>query len=498
MHKIVYLFTLLTILFLLNLIHDPAYAQPAGAKNADIIELIIQGTVHPDQQYSYRLEPFDVPEGIGAIEFTFSYDGRGEYAEMEIGLFDPFGFRGTSRFSKDSFYISKYRTTASYFPGDIAPGLWNVSLGFPTITQEAGYTIHIRMIPEGHPEYYGPSEIALDSGKRWYKGDFHTHTGHSDGFGCPDTEGNRSPCQVFQTAQASHRNGLDFVSIADHNTVSHHQDMNILQPSFPGLLLVRGQEVTTFYGHMNVFGTSIPVEFRIGYEGITVKDIQEQSRSLGALFSINHPGRDTGASCTGCGWSAENTDYNLVDAIEVVNGTNIETRIAGIPFWHERLNEGYRITGIGGSDDHGAGFGRSQPGTPTTMVYAESLSEADLLKAVKKGRVYLRTRSPDGPAIEFTATDGVDTWQMGDVIPVDELEKDQPVYIQIKYDNYDFVIPEIIWNGESVEWKPENSLVEAEYRINQYRINGFGPGWVRFNLRDDEGIVVVSNPIYIR
>jgi hypothetical protein len=60
------------------------------------------------------------------------------------------------------------------------------------------------------------------------------------------------------------------------------------------------------------------------------------------------------------------------------------------------------------------------------------------------------------------------------------------------------VIPEIIWNGESVEWKPENSLVEAEYRINQYRINGFGPGWVRFNLRDDEGIVVVSNPIYIR
>lgn len=494
----IFLSSLIPFFFNLILIHNPAAAESGDVNDSDIQQLVIQGIVFPDQQYSYRLEPFDVPEGIGALEFTFSYDGRREYAEMEIGLFDPYGFRGTSRFSKDEFYISKYRTTASYFTGRIMPGEWNVSLGFPTITQEAGYTIQIRMIPEGHPEYYGPSEIALETGKRWYKGDFHTHTGHSDGFGCPDTEGNRSPCQVFQTAQAAHRNGLDFVTIADHNTVSHHQDMKILQPSFPGMLLLRGQEVTTFYGHMNVFGTSIPVEFRIGYNGLTVKNIQEQSRSLGALFSINHPGRDTGARCTGCGWSAENTDYNLVDAIEVVNGTNIETRVAGIPFWHERLNEGYMITGIGGSDDHGAGFGRAQPGTPTTMVYAESLSEADLLKAVKKGRVYLRTRSPDGPAIEYIATDGVNNWQMGDVIPVDELANDQPVYIQIKYDHYDSVEPEIIMNGKSVEWKAEQSLVEDKYRIKRFRINGNGPGWVRFNLRDDEGIVVISNPIYIR
>ncbi|TVQ05729.1 MAG: hypothetical protein EA359_02375, partial [Balneolaceae bacterium] len=221
--------------------------NPSETPN-QIVTIMIEGSVQPDQQYSYRLEPFYVPKGIGALEFEFSYEGRRQFAEMEIGVFDPDGFRGTSRFSKDTFYISKYRTTASYFPGPIIPGEWNVSLGFPTITHESGYTIHIRMIPEDDPEYYGPSNTALIVEKRWYKGDFHTHTGHSDGFGCPDTDGNRSPCQVFQTVQAAHRNGLDFVSIADHNTVSHHQDMKILQPSFPNLLLLRGQEVTTFYG----------------------------------------------------------------------------------------------------------------------------------------------------------------------------------------------------------------------------------------------------------
>lgn len=463
----------------------------------EILTVLIEGTVTPEQQYTYRLEPFVVPEGTGALEFTFDYEGRRVHSEMEIGLFDPQGFRGTSRFSKSTFYISKYRTTASYFPGPILEGEWNISLGFPTITQDASYTVTIRMIPENHPEYYGPSNVALNDASQWYRGDFHTHTGHSDAFGCHDTRGNRSTCQVWHVAEASHRNGLDFVSINDHNTVSHHQDIKIAQPTFPDLLLLRGQEVTTFYGHMNVIGTSIPVDFRIGFDEMTVNHIQKNSLSLGSLLVIAHPGRETGARCTGCGWSADHTDYHIVDAIEIVNGTNIETDISGIPFWHERLNEGYMITGIGGSDDHGGGFGRAQPGTPTTMVYAGALSESALLDAVRKGRVYLKTRNPYGPEVEFTVTAGDQVYEMGDVVSGNDYRLDE-VLIQIGYTQRNENTLELILNSEILDLEPSASQVYRDKAFKTFRLKIEDSGWLRFNLRDSEGITIISNPIYFR
>lgn len=463
----------------------------------EIHVLELTGTITPSEEGTYIKIPFTVPSSTGALEIEFEYEGRRIHSEIEIGLFDPNGFRGTSRFSKSRFYLSRHRTTPSYFPGPVEPGEWHVSLGFPTIRQESAYRVKITMIPKSHPVYTGPDSESLQDSLKWYKGDFHTHTGHSDAFGCHDTRGLRSPCQVYQVAEASHRNGLDFVSINDHNTVSHHQDIFTIQPTFPDLLLIRGQEVTTFFGHMNVIGTSEPVDFRIGYENYTVSDIQALSRDLGSLFVIAHPGRETGPSCTGCGWSAENTNFDLVDAIEIVNGTNVETAIAGIPFWHERLNEGYRITGIGGSDDHGAGFGRAQPGTPTTMVYAASLSEKDLIDSVRKGRVYLKTRAPEGPEIRFYATMGDKRWEMGDEIRSKELTEKEIKFF-IEYSHFEENEVELIINGELVNHSLIDRNPSGHFATKEFSHPANETGWIRFNLRDPEGITVISNPIYIR
>ena len=43
----------------------------------------------PEDQYTYRLEEFEVPEGIGALQVDFDYSGKDSHAEMEIGLYDP-------------------------------------------------------------------------------------------------------------------------------------------------------------------------------------------------------------------------------------------------------------------------------------------------------------------------------------------------------------------------------------------------------------------------
>jgi len=471
----------------------------AKASNVDIEikEITITGMAQPEDQYTYRLEEFEVPVGIGALQVDFDYSGKDSHAEMEIGLYDPNGFRGTSRFSKSSFYISKYRTTPSYFPGPVSAGKWSISLGFPTILDASDYNIKIRMIPKNHPEYYRPLTETFSESERWYRGDFHTHTGHSDAFGCNDTQGNRSPCQVYQVAEAAHRNGLDFVSVTDHNTVSHHQDMMVIQPTFTDLLLMRGQEVTTFYGHANVIGTSIPLDFRIGYENYNAHHIQKQSQTLGSLFSINHPGRETGASCTGCGWSADSTNYDLVDAVEVVNGTNVENDIAGIPFWHNLLNEGYKITAIGGSDDHSGGFGNAQPGTPTTMVWAHALSEQSIIEGVKSGKVYLKTAHASDPDITFYAESGDEMWEMGDAIVADN-HSSGPVTFNVITAVQDDLSAEWIMNGDVIE-RQETGIEMTDGQVKfTYNVPDPAPGWVRLNLRRDGNITIITNPIYIK
>lgn len=488
------LLILLLTLFLLFL-YDTHTDGHSHQNNIEVV--VINGVAQPSDQYTYRLEEFIVPEGTGAIEVEFDYTGKYTHSEIEIGLFDPDGFRGTSRFSKSSFIVSKYRTTPSYFPGPVLAGVWQISLGFPTIRAESEYEVTIRLIPKNHPEFFGPLNETLSDEQRWYHGDFHTHTGHSDAFGCHDTEGLRSPCQVYQVAEAAHRNNLDFVAITDHNTVSHHQDMMVIQPTFPNMLLMRGQEVTTFYGHANVYGTSIPLDFRIGYEARNVQHIQQESKNLSSLFSINHPGRETGPSCTGCGWSADSTNYNLVDAVEIVNGTNVETEISGIPFWHDLLNRGYRITAIGGSDDHGAGFGRAQPGTPTTVVWADNLSEKSILEGVRSGKVYLKTQHASDPDINFYAEINDEKWEMGSTISIDEHSAESISFnvITVPQEN---LTAEWILNGETIELQETAHLIEGGKIQFNYTLETPVFGWIRLNLRRDQKITTISNPIYMK
>jgi hypothetical protein len=79
--------------------------------------------------------------------------------------------------------------------------------------------------------------------------------------------------------------------------------------------------------------------------------------------------------------------------VEVVNGPEIESQFSGIPFWEKELNEGHRLTAIGGSDNHQADLPANAAraiGSPATMVYAEELSQTAILRAIRHFAVDLR------------------------------------------------------------------------------------------------------------
>ena len=61
----------------------------------------------------------------------------------------------------------------------------------------------------------------------------------------------------------------------------------------------------TYFGHVQSLGeTPGFVEYRHGFEDVTVRDIQAGVRAAGALFGVNHPTTFPGplfrAFCRGC------------------------------------------------------------------------------------------------------------------------------------------------------------------------------------------------------
>src|SRR5258705_182578 len=63
---------------------------------------------------------------------------------------------------------------------------------------------------------------------------------------------------------------LDFVNLSDHNTVAQHALAAAYLQTHPDLLLLRGDEITTYAGHGNAVGLRAYVDHRIGYRGRTI------------------------------------------------------------------------------------------------------------------------------------------------------------------------------------------------------------------------------------
>jgi hypothetical protein len=471
---------------------------PAGRRRLVAArDIVLEGTLAASDRLTWIERPFEVPPGTARLDVVMTYADRERGTAIEFGAYDPQRFRGASRTSKTAFFIAETAATPSYQPGPLVPGTWRLLMGIPSIRDgvRSPYRIVVRLTPAG-PGQPSPTAVPASramSGPRWYQGDLHAHTMHSDGFQCADGRGGNGPCAAHLVASAAERRGLDFAAVTDHNTTSHHHGLVELQARHPDLLVLRGQEVTTFHGHANVFGTSEVIDFRIGHPGVTAASVFGHARRLGALVAINHPGRETGETCTGCGWDAPHTDYTLVDAIEVVNGRNVSGPTAGEPFWHARLNEGHRLTGIGGGDDHGGATRQgSAVGTPTTVIHAEGLSEAALLAGIRAGRVYIKTRGPLGPDLRFDVPAHQAT--MGDVVSLTG-----PARIV-------FRTRVIGAAGQSVDII-KNGLVQADAARHALTSNDEAreialdvkPGdWVRVNVRDEAGITVMGNPVYFR
>ncbi len=415
-HKIKW-FLLSTGLFAVAI--STAFAEPAPKP-----DVVLHGPVHPSQNHGYVAAPFHVPAGVKRVTLVFSYTGKDQHTALDLGLQDPAELRCWSGGNKSVLTVGLADATPSCLPGPIPAGTWKVMIGVPNIRPQvtSHYTARIFFTRSGLvADYPEVLREPLRAGPAWFRGDLHMHTGHSDGQ-CPNQTGTMVPCPVFVTVEAAVRRGLDFIAITDHNAQSQYDAMRELQPYFNKVLLIPGREITTNFGHLNLLGTTDYLDFRLGTPAVpTVNDLLRNARKLGALISINHPSDPTGEQCMGCGWNpSPPANMHLLNAIEAVNGGSEKfPSLSGIPFWMQQLNLGYRLTAIGGSDNHRPLMPLDEPnsvGSPTTVVYAANLSTPAILEGIRAGHVFLDLTGSHDRMDVLTASCGASRAQMGDLL----------------------------------------------------------------------------------
>lgn len=469
-----------------------AILSPAPAQAA--ADLTLTGVMTGADHQTYREVPFRVPAGVTAVTVEFAYTGREQKSVIDLGLRDPQRFRGWSGGNKARFTVSETWATPSYLPGPLPAGTWRLILGVPNLRKDARAEYVAKITFERDGRFEGFAEAPLKAGPAWYRGDLHLHTAHSDG-SCASQSGRRVPCPLYRTLEAAAERGLDFVAVTEHNTTSHHEALAELQPAFDQLLLIPGREITTFQGHANVFGTTAPLDFQLGGpRAPALHHILDQAEAAGALVSVNHPGLPSGEACMGCGWTAPTGDPRIA-AVEAVNGGNA----VGLAFWEARLNEGRRVTAVGGSDNHDAALDPARApavGVPTTVVFAEALSQAAILDAIRAGHAFVDLAGSRDRLLDVTARAGSASARMGDVLRVPAWER---VRLEVRL--------------KGVE---TGRLAFAGPLAARIREGGVGPlsadetrtltlvgdqpfaGWLRVDVRGPDGrLWLLGNPIYL-
>ena len=474
---------------------------------------VITGDFSSAQEGAFVFLPFDVPAGQTAVRVKYCYDqpdlptnARVRHT-LDIGLYQPRTggdtiwdapeFRGWSGSNISDFKVtpegyspsSGFGTTRGYLPGPIPSGEWAVELGLASVVGQSGgdldggvnWRVEIDYSNDAANSNEPYQSAAYDSspakpGSAWYAGDFHVHSSMSGDAGsatlrkvlsyafCPDPAlGN-----LCAAPEAQPGAGLDFTNVNDHNNGAAWGEIGRYQADYPGHLVIRSQEVTTYRGHTQSDANPHYVDYRTGpvYQresngSLTLLreptapgmngGIFDQVHAGGGFTQINHPTifpslvPSFSELCRGCPWdySDAETDYSKVDAIEVSTGPaglNQPTNPGPNPFTPLALQfyqhaidangfDSNHIAAVGGSDDHSAGdvdptdVTAAPIGEPTTEVYAPELSEPGIEQGVLAGHTYVKLWGSNGPDARLEAQPAGPSGPiaiMGDTVDADQ------------------------------------------------------------------------------
>jgi len=462
---------------------------------------------HARQQYVYV--PFDVPSGARRLEVNYHYENQVQGAQefnpgnnIDIGVFDVRGadflrggFRGWSGGARSSFFITPDAATPGYLRGPIQPGPWNIIFGLSKISDDlVRYRVNVDLELDPAADdnvateppapgaalrqaMHAPAGGANGTG-RWYRGDLHAHSEHSDGANT-----------VEEIVAFVRQAGLDYFALTDHNTISHWEELARLGRA-GGTLLIPGEEITMYGGHANVWGLDGWIDFR-GSDDDRVSALIQEARARGSMFSVNHPDSPIP-------WLHERVQG--YGALEVWNAPWRWYNEPALLRWEGHLIRGERIVAVGGSDSHcippAPMTQPNLPGEPCTWVFVRGpLTQDAVLRAVERGNVFISETS-QGPYLDMRVHVGDAEALPGDVIDVPE---GTLLDVRVRYHGPD---------GKKLRFFGREGLyiefvADRESYETQFTLRAEGNNYVRceargYRGRPDRGEVVhaLTNPVY--
>jgi hypothetical protein len=458
-----------------------------------------------DGESRYYYVPFDIPKGTNSLSVSYRYDRKDGANVLDLGLFDSRsngtetdlnGFRGWSGGRRSTIFVGRETASNGYLPGDLPTGKWRVILGLYKVVPE-GVKVNISVrfnkidtaaLAERDKENWKKFDFEKTArtpppdsgGLTWYRGDLHTHTFHSDG--------NWTLKGILDYASA---NNLDFVAVTEHNTKSHHADLEKLRKNYSNILVMTGEEVTTYGGHLNVWGlpSGTLIDFRVTpRDTAQLVDVLKPVRKLKIPASINHPM----AICGGCNWTYGD-DWAGMDSVEIWNGSWDATDELALRRWDDLLMRGVRITAIGSSDSHTLPAEPNSYGTnlaighPTTFIGAKTLTESDLFSSIRAHRVFI-TERPDrilSFSSEKTNLGGEVSVRTGAKLAFAIAASNFPAGSKMKLISDGKAVSELDLANGNIETKTD--LVFAK------------SGYVRIEIRDSaDKMLAMSNPIFVK
>jgi predicted metal-dependent phosphoesterase TrpH len=200
--------------------------------------------------------------------------------------------------------------------------------------------------------------------------DLHAHSDAS--------EDSRAPLETYLKWLQRKRDLLpiDGIVLTEHRQWDPHADYRALEDRY-GILILRGAEVETEYGHILVYGVNEDMTRRFDFADVRLSAqavITEVAR-MGGVAAPCHPGRPTIGLCE---HYASKPPLDGVVAIEALNGGSRKGENERV----QAVIDRYGYFGFGGSDAHLV----SLIGICATEFDEDIHSEVELVGALQRGR----------------------------------------------------------------------------------------------------------------
>jgi predicted metal-dependent phosphoesterase TrpH len=199
--------------------------------------------------------------------------------------------------------------------------------------------------------------------------DLHTHSDAS--------EDSRAPVETYMKWLVRKRDVLpiDGIVLTEHRQWDAHADYRALEDKY-GLLILRGAEVETDYGHVLVYGVNDDITRRFDFTDVrlSAQELIPAVARMGGLAVPCHPGRPTIGLCE---HYEHKPPIEGVVAVEALNGGSRRGENERV----QHLIERYGYHAFGGSDSHLVSF----IGICATEFDSDVRTTEDLVEALQHG-----------------------------------------------------------------------------------------------------------------